>query len=224
MSSGASVAYEKPRSGRSICIDETPMSSRIASALMSFAASWLRTIAKSPRRKRTSTPALALKRSKCGLTLGSRSIATSLPLPCEILREQAGMAAGAERGVDDRLAGLHGEQAAHLVREDGGVIRRAVRQDVGQHCPRSLRSPPGAPPRAERSQISRWSLLPIKVTSLPSFPCATSGAGRCTRPCLSGTSSEAPPKKWRCSSRVSGRSGSSSPMRATTVISHRSRG
>ena len=109
MSSGASVAYEKPRSGRSICIDETPMSSRIASALMSFAASWLRTIAKSPRRKRTSTPAPALKRSKCGLTLGSRSIATSLPLPARSCGEQAGVAAGAERRVDDRLAGLHGE-------------------------------------------------------------------------------------------------------------------
>ena len=33
MSSGASVAYEKPRSGRSICMLETPRSKRIASAL-----------------------------------------------------------------------------------------------------------------------------------------------------------------------------------------------
>jgi hypothetical protein len=81
MSRGASVAYEKPRSGRSSCIEETPMSSRIASALISFAASWLRTIAKSPRRNRTSTPACALKRSNCGFTVGSRSIATNLPEP-----------------------------------------------------------------------------------------------------------------------------------------------
>src|SRR6188474_1757214 len=81
MSSGASVAYEKPRSGRSICIDEMPRSSRIASAFTSFAASWVSTSAKSPRRNRTSTPARARKRSKNDFAEGSRSIATSFPRP-----------------------------------------------------------------------------------------------------------------------------------------------
>src|SRR5882672_3892656 len=81
MSSGASVAYENPRSGRSICIDETPRSSSTASASTPFPASCESTIAKSPRRKRASMPAAALKRSKYGLTVGSRSIAISFPLP-----------------------------------------------------------------------------------------------------------------------------------------------
>ena len=83
MSSGASVAYEKPRSGRSICIELRPRSSRTASARTPFPASCERTTAKSPRRKRVCTPrAEALTRSKYGRTVGSRSMATSLPLPC----------------------------------------------------------------------------------------------------------------------------------------------
>ena len=81
MSSGASVAYEKPRSGRSICIEETPRSSSTASARTPLAASCESTIAKSPRRKRASTPEAALNRSKYGFTVGSRSMATSFPLP-----------------------------------------------------------------------------------------------------------------------------------------------
>src|SRR5438067_1424019 len=48
MSSGASTAYENPRSGRSICIDETPRSIRIASARTPLSASCSRTTAKSP--------------------------------------------------------------------------------------------------------------------------------------------------------------------------------
>src|SRR3954452_6912030 len=55
MSSGASTEYEKPRSGRSSCIDETPRSSRIASTCTSFPASCGSTTAKSPRSKRVCT-------------------------------------------------------------------------------------------------------------------------------------------------------------------------
>src|SRR5215212_629315 len=81
MSSGASTAYEKPRSGRSSCIDDTPRSSKIASARTPFSASWSRTSAASPRWSRAGTPDVRLKRSKYGWTVGSRSIAMNLPLP-----------------------------------------------------------------------------------------------------------------------------------------------
>src|ERR687887_371412 len=81
MSSGASTAYEKPRSGRSICMLETPRSRRTASASTPLSASCERTTPKSPRRKRACTPALRSKLSKYGRTLASRSIATKRPLP-----------------------------------------------------------------------------------------------------------------------------------------------
>jgi hypothetical protein len=64
MSSGASTAYEKPRSGLSICMLETPRSSRIASASTPLSASCPSTMEKSPRRKRDCTRALRWKRSK----------------------------------------------------------------------------------------------------------------------------------------------------------------
>src|SRR3954454_2768404 len=81
MSSGASIEYENPRSGRSTCIDETPRSSRIASAWTSLAASWPRTVAKVPRRRRVETVVVALKRSNHSRAPGSRSIAISFPSP-----------------------------------------------------------------------------------------------------------------------------------------------
>src|SRR5918994_4005372 len=81
MSSGASVAYENPRSGRSICMLDTPRSSRIASASTSLSASWRRTTPKSPRRNRVWTCARRRSRSKYGRTLGSRSTAINLPRP-----------------------------------------------------------------------------------------------------------------------------------------------
>ena len=67
------------------------------------------------------------------------------------------MAAGAEGGVDDGLARLHGEELAHLVGEDGDVISRVSLQDVRQHALRSLRPRAAARAQAARSQISRWS-------------------------------------------------------------------
>src|SRR3954447_17283289 len=81
MSSGASAAYEKPRSRRSSCIDETPRSSRIASARLPFPARCSRTVAKSPARKRTVVRVSPRRRSTYGATVGSRSIAISLPSP-----------------------------------------------------------------------------------------------------------------------------------------------
>src|SRR5688500_1755074 len=81
MSSGASAAYENPRSGRSICMLETPRSSRIASASMPLSASCPSTTAKSPRRKRACTPQRRWKRSKYGRTLASLSMAMNRPLP-----------------------------------------------------------------------------------------------------------------------------------------------
>ena len=58
-----------------------------------------------------------------------------------VVLEQLGMAAGAERGVDDGLAGLHGERLPHLVGEDRDVVSRVGTQDVRQHPPHSLREP-----------------------------------------------------------------------------------
>src|ERR1041385_7619004 len=81
MSSGASLMYEKPRSGRSSCIDETPRSSRIASARTPFPASCGRTTPKSPRRSREFTGGRFASCSKYVRAVGSRSIAMSLPLP-----------------------------------------------------------------------------------------------------------------------------------------------
>src|SRR5215467_1854091 len=81
MSSGASAAYENPRSGRSSCIEETPRSSRIASARTSFPASCGRTTPKSPRRSRAFTVVPFANCSKYVRAVGSRSIAISFPLP-----------------------------------------------------------------------------------------------------------------------------------------------
>src|ERR1051325_6576124 len=81
MSSGASTAYEKPRSGRSSCIDETPRSSRTMSTRTPFEASWSRTAENSPWWRRALIPVSRRKRSKNGATVGSRSIAISLPSP-----------------------------------------------------------------------------------------------------------------------------------------------
>ena len=134
MSSGASVAYEKPRSGRSSCMLETPRSSRIASARTPFSASWVSTIEKSPRRKRADTPVVRRKRSKYGRTVGSRSIAITLPVAVEVAREQRRVAAGAEGAVDERVPGLEREQRAYLVRENRDVVSRVGLQDVRQHA------------------------------------------------------------------------------------------
>src|SRR5581483_4684203 len=81
MSSGASAAYEKPRSGRSSCIDETPRSRRIASAWTPLPASCGRTTPKSPRSRRVFTVVRFASCSKYVRAVGSRSIAISVPWP-----------------------------------------------------------------------------------------------------------------------------------------------
>src|SRR5690348_9122544 len=81
MSSGASAAYEKPRSGRSSCIEDTPRSRRIASACTPFSASCGRTTPKSPRRSLVLAVVRFASCSKYVRAVGSRSIAISLPLP-----------------------------------------------------------------------------------------------------------------------------------------------
>src|SRR3954452_7863482 len=81
MSSGASAAYENPRSGRSSCIEDTPRSRRIASARTPLSASCGRTTPKSPRSRRALTVARLVRRSKYVLAVGSRSIAISFPWP-----------------------------------------------------------------------------------------------------------------------------------------------
>src|SRR5438067_4942827 len=81
MSRGASAAYEKPRSGRSSCIDDTPRSRRTASASTPFPASWGRTTPKSPRRSRVFAVVRFASCSKYVRAVGSRSIAISFPLP-----------------------------------------------------------------------------------------------------------------------------------------------
>ena len=125
MSSGASAVYEKPRSGRSICIEETPRSSRIASASTPLPASCSRTTAKSPRRKRVcaSRPLREAVevRPRARVAVDRDQLAAAL----EVGGEQRRVPAGAEGRVDDRLAGLHREQLAHLVGENGDVVSRA---------------------------------------------------------------------------------------------------
>src|SRR3954453_3076383 len=81
MSSGASPAHENPRAGRSSCIEETPRSSRIASARTPFSASCGRTTPKSPRRSRVFAVVRFASCSKYVRAVGSRSIAISFPLP-----------------------------------------------------------------------------------------------------------------------------------------------
>src|SRR5205823_5933332 len=81
MSSGASAAYEKPRSGRSSCMLETPRSSRIASARTPLPASCPRTTENSARRNLVWAAVERRKRSKYVRASGSRSIAISFPLP-----------------------------------------------------------------------------------------------------------------------------------------------
>src|SRR3954471_20254553 len=81
MSRAASAAYEKPRSGRSSCIDDTPRSRRIASAWTPFDASCSSTCENSPCSNQTLAGGERRSRAKDWATVGSRSIAISSPSP-----------------------------------------------------------------------------------------------------------------------------------------------
>ena len=141
MSSGASVAYENPRSGRSTCIDESPRSRSTASARTPFAASCERTtrvVAAQEARLYAARRRLhAIEVRPHGRIAVDRD---ELPGPLQVGGQQPRVAARAEGGVDDRLARLHVEELAHLVREHGDVISRVCPLHVRQHLRRSLRS------------------------------------------------------------------------------------
>ena len=155
MSSGASVAYENPRSGRSTCIDETPRSSRIASAVTS-----LTTTAQDDREISSQEAHLeAACRSLEPIEIASGArIAVDrheLPTSTEIGGEETTVTTGAERGVDHRLARLHGEKPADLVREHGDVVSAFCRRSATSSTLPSIPSSGSA--QAGGSQISRWS-------------------------------------------------------------------
>ena len=152
----------------------------------------------SPRRNRAWTRARLRKRSKYARADGSRSMAMKRPLPRRSSGEQLGVAAGAERRVDDGVAGLDVEQAPHLVGENRNVISRAWPQGVRQHPPPSLRrlsicvAPRGAIPDLEMVVDTGHDDVALEAGMA-----WRARAGIITRPCLSGVTSEAPEKKWR---------------------------
>ena len=169
------------------------------------------TTAKSPRRKpRLHAARAAAKRSKYGRTVGSRSIAISLPSPREVGGEQRARGRrrrrwrrrpsrpAAPRGARaPRPRGRERGQLALCCKTFGNIFRapfdllRAGR--ARRRGPRS-RGGRGRRPRSPRG---------------PSSACASSAAGSMTRPCLSSSASTvAPTKKKRCISRASRLSGS----------------
>ena len=138
MSSGASAAYEKPRSGRSSCIDETPRSSRTASARTPFPARPSSTCENSPWSRRALTDGRAAEALEVRRDRRVAVDRDQLPLAAQPPDEQLGVAARAEGAVDDRLARPRVERGEHLVGEDGDVVSLGW-QDARQHLPRSLR-------------------------------------------------------------------------------------
>ena len=223
MSSGASTAYEKPRSGRSSCIDETPRSSRIASAWTPFSASCGSTTPKSPRSRRALHAGALLEalevRAHRRVAVDRDQLAAAL----EVGGEQRGVAAGAEGRVDDGLPRAHGERLAHLRGENGDVISRAWLQDVRQHAPHSLRPrrARAARRRDPRSRGGRGRPRRRRRGRASRAPAARRGIP--TRPCLSSSASVAPAKKKRCIRRPSLLSGSSVASRPCTSESQSSR-
>ena len=218
MSSGASVAYEKPRSGRSICMRETPRSSRIASARTSFAASWASTTENSPRRKRAWTPARCCERARSTAARSGRGRSRSAcPCRCRSRREQRRVAAGAEGGVDDRLARAARRAArAPRRRERGrGQSRWAARRSATSSAlPSTSFDLRRARRRDPRSRGGRGRRRRRPRARAPRAWRAS--AGSITRPCLSGSASTAPEKKKRCIRRPSWLSGSSPASRLST--------
>ena len=223
MSSGASTAYEKPRSGRSICIDETPRSSRIASARTPFSASWPSTSENSPCRRRVLTPwsaaeALEVRRD--------RRVAVDrdqLPVAVQAAGEQLGMAAGAERAVDRPSPPAAGRGSRRLRPRGRGrgrpqLARRSATSSALPSSSRLLGAPGGAIPdlevvadserRSPRARASRAS---------------SSGAGITMRPCRSSSPCAAAPKKTRRIMRDPSASGSRVRIRSAR-ISHSARG
>ena len=95
-----------------------------------------------------------------------------------------------EGRVDDGLPGLHGEELAHLVGEDGtcSVLFRCEALGNKLSTPFDLLEllpPGGAVPDLEVIAHARDDDLPLEAA------CSTSGAGTITRPCLSSSASDA---------------------------------
>ena len=183
MSSGASTAYEKPRSGRSSCIDETPRSSRITSACTPFAAS----CSSDGRELAVEQPRLdAGARGGSARSTARRSGRGRSRSACRRragAREQRGVAAGAERAVDDGLARARVEVRRRPPRRGRGRDRTqlARRSATSSALPSTSCS---CWRQSARSQISRWSYTPATVTSRPRPACSISVGGKHEPPLL----------------------------------------
>ena len=139
MSSGASAAYEKPRSGRSSCIDETPRSSRIASARTPFAAS----SSSDGRELAVEQPHLGRRRRGGAARSTARRSGRGRSRSACPRRAAARRAARSGRprrrcSRSPSRPGCGASAGEHLVRENGNVISLGW-QDARQHLLRSLR-------------------------------------------------------------------------------------
>ena len=161
MSSGASAAYEKPRSGRSSCIEETPRSRRIASArdavVGELRQDGAEIAAQEARVGRWCASRAA--RSRCGPSGRGRSRSAS-PLPRRSAVRSAGVPAGAEGRVDDGLARVARREAPHLLGEDGDVVSFPGLQDVRQH-------PQHLPSTSASSQLPGGAIPDLEVVVDP---------------------------------------------------------
>ena len=223
MSSGASTEYEKPRSGRSSCIDETPRSSRIASARTPLSASCCEddaeVAAQEPRLHAGALLEALEVRPRRRVAVDRDQLAAAL----EVGGEERRVAAGAEGRVDDGLARLHGEALANLGREDGDVISRAWLQDVRQHLLHSLRPRRARDARRRDPRFRGGRGHPRRRRRGRASRARAARSGRPTRPCLSSSASVAPEKKKRCIRRPSWLSGSSVASRVSTSRSQSAR-
>ena len=154
MSSGASAAYEKPRSGRSSCIDETPRSSRIAVGAHAVAGELrehLRELAvQEPHLDRGRAPQPLEVRRDRRVAVDRDQLALAAQPP----DEQLGVAAGAEGAVDDRLARAGVERGEHLVargrgRDQSRLARRSATSSALPSASCMLLAPRGAIPDLE---------------------------------------------------------------------------
>ena len=202
MSSGASVAYEKPRSGRSSCIDRD---AEVEQDRVRLDAVRRRAGRGRPRSRRAgtarATPARACEAVE--VAAGGRVAVDrdQLAAPAQVGREQARVTSGAERRVDDGLARRDARSSRTSSARTGMWSVALFGKTFGNKLstPFACSSRCAARWRDPRSRRGRRRR--DHGTSRSSFAWRTSGAGRCTLPCLSGLSSAAPPKKRRWSIR-----------------------
>ena len=163
MSSGASGAYEKPRSGgrpawKTPEVDQHDV--RLDAVPRELLEDERELAAKQPRLQPTNR---RLNESK----YSGRRVAIDRDVPAA---DPTGRRRAARRGRRRRTCSrrrsrrLARREPAHLFGQDGDVISRVARQDARQHLRHSLRSR-SSWPHAARSHISRWSCRPATVTS-----------------------------------------------------------